>query len=79
MQDDAKLTRLDDRALDTVSGGHLAKYLAKGVAVGALVVAPAIVPSLIGAKDSQSATIATAGLSWGALAGWAGHIALRYL
>ena len=76
--DDVNLMRLGDRALETVCGGHLGPYLGKGLAAGLLFVAPGIVPKLTGAKDQETATIATAGVTWGALAGWAGHTFLKH-
>ena len=77
MHDDAKLTALDDRALAAVCGGHLARYLAKGVAVGGLFIAPSLVSRYLDDPNRPVAGLTAIGVSWGALAGWAGHVARK--
>jgi hypothetical protein len=78
MNEEVKLMRLGDRALESVCGGHVGRYLAKGIGAGLLAFAPVVVPTLIGAKDNGTVALATAGVTWGALAGWAGHVALKH-
>ena len=67
-------TVLDELALARVSGGLPGTAMAKGVAAGALAIAPFVVPKWLGAKDDDVVTpMATAGVSWGVLGGWAVH------
>lgn len=62
---------LDEVALARVHGGNTALALAKGATAGALLVAPIVVPKLIGAADESVTSLATAGITWGLLGGWA--------